>query len=432
MAVSVILAGALSPGLCGARTWNVPTDAPTIQAGIDSASAGDDVLVAPGQYMEHDIRMRPGIWLHSQQGPASTTIDANQQGLGVFCRDLQESVTIEGFTIRNGRTTDANGGGIRCLRSQVALRNCTVVNCRTAHWNGGGISAGDCEIEVDACVVTGCYAYGSGGGIYTEGSIVTIVDSEIIENGAGAGGGIAALGPEVTIERCLVSGNGTEWGSGGGIFAVSPALTLRDLVITENYVLVLGGPAGLWVAESSGLVAGCTVVGNRGFTHGDPAVGVMDSTIEIERTIIAFNIICAGLDCNYGLPSDVTTRCCDVYGNTDGNVICGNIGGNFSADPLFCDAANDDYTLDGASPCLPGNHPDGVDCGLIGALGWGCGIVPEGACCLVDGSCTVINEKQCGSQGGAYQGNGTACEPNPCEPTAVERTTWGRVRASFR
>ena len=38
-----------------------------------------------------------------------------------------------------------------------------------------------------------------------------------------------------------------------------------------------------------------------------------------------------------------------------------------SADLLFCDAENGDYTLDACSPCLPGNHPDGVDCGLIGA-----------------------------------------------------------------
>ncbi|MCK4548378.1 MAG: hypothetical protein KAW17_13160 [Candidatus Eisenbacteria sp.] len=46
--------------------------------------------------------------------------------------------------------------------------------------------------------------------------------------------------------------------------------------------------------------------------------------------------------------------------------------GNFSEDPLFCDPDNGDYSLNSCSPCLPGNHPIGFDCGLIGAFGEGC------------------------------------------------------------
>ena len=54
------------------------------------------------------------------------------------------------------------------------------------------------------------------------------------------------------------------------------------------------------------------------------------------------------------------------------------------------DPEGGDYTLNASSPCLPGNHPDGVDCGLIGALGEGCGAVP------------------------------------------VKEKTWGRIRAGYR
>jgi len=46
---------------------------------------------------------------------------------------------------------------------------------------------------------------------------------------------------------------------------------------------------------------------------------------------------------------------------------------NFNADPLFCGAGN--YYLRADSPCAPGNHPDGFDCGLIGPLPVGCGTV---------------------------------------------------------
>jgi hypothetical protein len=38
----------LSGPIASATAWNVPFDAPTIEAGLDSASAGDTVLVAAG------------------------------------------------------------------------------------------------------------------------------------------------------------------------------------------------------------------------------------------------------------------------------------------------------------------------------------------------------------------------------------------------
>jgi hypothetical protein len=52
---------------------------------------------------------------------------------------------------------------------------------------------------------------------------------------------------------------------------------------------------------------------------------------------------------------------------------------NISMGPLFCDPGNGDFTLHSNSPCAPGNHPDGYECGLIGALDVACGIgsVPE-------------------------------------------------------
>ena len=51
--------------------------------------------------------------------------------------------------------------------------------------------------------------------------------------------------------------------------------------------------------------------------------------------------------------------------------------GNIEADPMFCvNAEADSFAIASNSPCAPGNHPDGVDCGIIGARGIGCGPVP--------------------------------------------------------
>jgi hypothetical protein len=43
--------------------------------------------------------------------------------------------------------------------------------------------------------------------------------------------------------------------------------------------------------------------------------------------------------------------------------------GNISIDPEFCGiTGSGNYYLRSGSPCAPGNHPDGYDCGLIGAF----------------------------------------------------------------
>ncbi|MDM7916503.1 MAG: hypothetical protein QUU85_14760 [Candidatus Eisenbacteria bacterium] len=54
-----------------------------------------------------------------------------------------------------------------------------------------------------------------------------------------------------------------------------------------------------------------------------------------------------------------------------------------------------------------------------------------GACCMPDGSCTLSLEQDCVDSGGTWTDSGVPCLPNPC-PTAVQPTTWGRVRATYR
>ena len=38
-----------------------------------------------------------------------------------------------------------------------------------------------------------------------------------------------------------------------------------------------------------------------------------------------------------------------------------------------------------------------------------------GACCFSDGSCEAESAGDCASDGGSYQGDGTSCDPNPCD-----------------
>ncbi|MDM7917466.1 MAG: hypothetical protein ACE15D_02700 [Candidatus Eisenbacteria bacterium] len=85
--------------------------------------------------------------------------------------------------------------------------------------------------------------------------------------------------------------------------------------------------------------------------------------------------------------------CSDIFGNAGGDWVgplADQVGasGNIAEDPLFCDVLVPDLHLRSDSPCAPDANPD---CGGIGALP-------------------------------------VACEP----PTALQRVTWGKLRALSR
>ena len=116
-----------------ARTWYVPSEYPTIHAGLDSASYGDTVLVAPGTYYrtedpETRINPGPGVHLVSQSGPDVTTIESCS-GVGVKFEN-SEGASLSGFTVRYGPSPDceplmAPGSAVYCFEcTDVIVENC--------------------------------------------------------------------------------------------------------------------------------------------------------------------------------------------------------------------------------------------------------------------------------------------------------------------
>lgn len=317
------------------------------------------------------------------------------------------------------------GGAVRCLRSVVRLRNCVIRRCE-AEGLGGGLYAEDSDIVMESCKIVGCSAFG-GGGVCLYPSVLRATGCEFNANIAGEGAAISGFGASIRIEACSVANN-SGWQGCSGISCSSPALTIRDCVIYNNRQTVFGAPSALDIRNAVGVVAGCTIVANLGWNAAAPVMYFNNANITVEAVIVAMNNGRA-VQCDWCEP---TFQCGDWYANSGGDGLCGvDLGGNFSADPLFCDAPNADYTLDGNSPCLPGHNHGGVDCGLIGARGAGCG-VPTGACCFADGSCRVSSQADCATQHGSYQGDGTVCDPNPCHPTPVRVATWGRIKGIYR
>jgi hypothetical protein len=119
----------------------------------------------------------------------------------------------------------------------------------------------------------------------------------------------------------------------------------------------------------------CTFYANRASNYGAGMRTYDFSDPIVENTIVAFSTQGVGISCaGSGEPE---LSCSDIYGNAGGDwtgAIADQYGinGNFAADPLFCNAAQDTLTLNSSSPCAPNNSPNG--CGLVGACPVGCGL----------------------------------------------------------
>lgn len=199
----------------------------TIQAAVDSAGAGDVVLVAAGTYNEK-LEISRGITLKSSAGAKSTIVKGCKGYSVIRIQSGTTVTTIEGFTITGGTGDpqsssyghDYYGGGIRCLGNAV-VKNCIVkgngtgtpkVNSGTF---GGGITSSAKEVLVENCLVCGNFAWASGGGVFVEGSgnVIKLVGCTVCGNDStnffGYQGGVGmANGGRVEIMNSLIWDNG--------------------------------------------------------------------------------------------------------------------------------------------------------------------------------------------------------------------------------
>jgi len=308
-----------------ANTWRVPDDAPTIQAGINSAVAGDTVLVACGTYYEHDIAMKSGICLRSETGyPDCVTIHAGQAGRVLVCNNLDSLVIVQGFSFTGGQAppTYPLGGAMAIFRSRISISYCSFSS-----------------------------------------------------NRADAGGAMTCYAPEigqsfVTLRHCVFDDNTANYGKGGAISADSQTSLVMESCLFANNEAVFGGGA---VSCREASIFNCTFVNNSSASQGG-ALCVYSGEVEIENSIIAFSSEGEGIYCS-SEEIQPNLTCCDVIGNQGGDWIgCiadqMGVAGNIAKDPLFCDSAGGDFHLDVMSPCTMENNPG---CGQIGAYPANCG-----------------------------------------------------------
>ncbi len=386
-ALWVLVFCALGTTGAAATTHRVPEQYPAIQLALDAAADDDTILVGPGVWtgaQNHNLNLASlNIVLVSRDGEETTIIDCENDGDGVRFNGLQSRFCVlDGFTIRN-----AAQFGIYLYGASPTIRHCTVTGCVT----GGVLFAGQSAALMESCHID----YNAGFGIQVNDSWPEVGFCSISGNGTGnayAGAGIQCYSCSPTFSFCTIVGNRAEM-KGGGIYCESASPTFETCRITGNRAVNAGGGGVFSATGSAPRFTTCVI--SRNWGTGGGGVYSTGSTTTLIRTILWGN--CATGEGNDAyVVSDDTIRftCCNVdpAGVMGGGTVDFD-GPQVNGDPHFCDMGAcwtaptilGNFQLAGDSPCLA------QECGPIGD--------------------TTVSG---------------------CSETAIQQTTWGRIRGSFR
>ncbi len=277
----------------------VPNPSFRIQSAINAANPGDTILVGAGTYNETLSLSSKQVFVMSMDGAASTRISAG--GLGRVIAMTGNGSTVDGFTISGGN--ESSGAGINIVA----------------------------------------------------GSVSSIIRNNIFENNVQRAGGFgAAIGGNSSspvIENNIFRGNTSDFQFLSGVvsFANSSSPQIMNNVFYDNSsrAINLSLPSGV-----NPLVLNNTIDGN--------SVGIrLDRRVISLGHIIRNNVITnngIGLEVDFGTEANNPTFQNNlVFGNTTNyDLISSQTGlnGNISADPLFRNAAANDFRLLGLSPAI--------------------------------------------------------------------------------
>ena len=318
LAIIASMAGNSRPG------WiDVPADYPTIQAAIDAADEGDQIVIAPGTYNEHDISLRgKAIAIRSTDplDPAvveATVVDGDSIA-GVFRISEGEGPrsSIEGLKIVRGYA--ANGAGILCLNVSPTISRCVLERnqANSEGGGGGGIACLSSHPLIEECTLRENIA-DHGGGIHCESSSPLIRSCTFNENaGLDNGGGISCFtGSAATIAGCEFRNNAAYDKGGGAIYVSASTPYIVDCVLEEGWADDGGGI--YFTNDANSLVVRSTIQGNSVFDRGGGIAVHSSAPVLLECDIFAnwaFDFSGGGIDCEEF--SQITLRSCRLDRNT--------------------------------------------------------------------------------------------------------------------
>lgn len=385
------------------KTYHVPGDYFTIQQAIDAALPSDTIIVGPGTYYENVFYRGKSVTVKSSHGSAATVINGMQTGscVAFMNREIPGAV-LTGFSLTNGdgtklggtphyyygggifiyyasptitdnrihnnNVTGGHGGGI-CLRtrgSPVIANN--IISNNTADLSGGGIDIRGVTIStahptVYYNIITHNETKEQGGGInfFSEDEEASIEGNYIAFNSADLrGGGMYLRGISKVADNtiCENSAGATfASGQGGGVYFQYFTKWFENNLIYSNEVW--GGSndgvgGGLYVNSCNFELLNCTVTANSAdFDAGGMHINSASANLKIKNSIFWNNTAPSWPEIK--TKSIITVTYSDIKGGWSGT-------GNINADPLFFNAATNNYRLE-QHPCQPGITNPCVDAG---------------------------------------------------------------------
>ena len=249
----IMLASITLSTTASATVLRVPSQYPTIQAGINASVNGDTVLVAPGTYEADTIVIQDkNILLTSAEGPANTEI----RGC-VWIRGIAVDTTcvLRGFRL-NGQNVSGWPDQLIRIRDGSPLIWGNIIENNQNDNFGAGIYTRESGAIIRGNIVRNNRSYAFGGGILAQSQDTThhrrVVVEHNIVTGNRAGwwlpdegdcGGIAMWAPGI-VRYNLIAGNGAYrpvyYATAGGLDADVSHTQVYNNTIADN--AAQGGP----------------------------------------------------------------------------------------------------------------------------------------------------------------------------------------------
>lgn len=328
-------------------------DFPTIQEAIGASSDGDVIQLADGVYLgdgnSQIMFQGKAITVESVSGdPARCGLNAV-----LFLFGEGRASVLRGVRVVWDGSTSSN---VVCWDTSPTFENCSFEDC---------LDSGGVAVDPGAPLFRNCRFIDNSFGLWlnTQGDPV-VEDCTFINNQR------AIYGTRATVARCWFEGNG---GATGAVTIQGGTMSFDDCTFVDNHA---GSGGAIYVSGSSGChLTRCTFYGNSATNMGSAIFSTDETDVTLDNCIVASNTGSTAVACDpLGQHNIPVLACCDLYGNAGGDwtgCIANQLPlrGNLSANPLFCDPANNVLTVRGDSPCAPQNNPL---CGQIGAWGVDC------------------------------------------------------------